>query len=225
MSDFEKVVIRDCVLYRGDSKEIMLSLSVDDCVIVTDPPYGMAYSSGWKSRPIEGDRDTSVRDWVLALWDGPAIVFGRWDCPRPNRVRARLIWSKGEWPGMGDLSFPWGPSDEEIYIIGDGFSGQRTGTVLSCNRLTGDMHHPNEKPVRLMEHLISRCRPKTILDPFMGSGTTGVACARTGRSFVGIELDHDHFATACRRIEDAYNETALFDGPVEREVQMDLIDG
>src|SRR5258708_1815600 len=99
----------------------------------------MAYESGWSGATVAGDDDTSVRDLVLAAWSPrPAIVFGRWSCPRPVGVRHVLIWDKGDWPGMGDLRLPWGPSTEEIYVLGEGFIGRRRGSILrDPNRPTG----------------------------------------------------------------------------------------
>ena len=200
-------------LYRADCMDILPQLpdgAVD--VVVTDPPYGMSYKSGWSGRSIKGDGDTNIRDAALSAWSGPAIVFGRWDCPRPPKTRARLIWNKGDWPGMGDLSFPWGPSDEEIYIIGDGFTGKRSGTVIHENRLTGNTRHPNEKPVGLLSKLIRKSPAGCVADPFMGSGTTGVACVKLGRSFIGIEREPRYFDIAVKRIDEAFADQALFAG-------------
>ena len=72
--------------------------------------------------------------------------------------------------------------------------------------------HPTQKPIALMQYLINRTTrtDQTIFDPFMGSGTTGVACAKMGRSFIGIEIDEDYFNIACRRVEDAYRQGDLF---------------
>lgn len=192
----------DCdgiTLYHGDCREILPHLSAD--VVVTDPPYGMAYSSGWAANPIQNDHDTAARDAILAMWSPrPAIVFGRWSVERPAGVRARLVWDKGEWPGMGDLSFPWGPSDEEVYVLGAGFAGRRVGTVLRSDRLGSAMSHPNEKPVTLLQRLIERCPPGTILDPFMGSGTTLVAAKLEGRRAIGIEIEERYCEIAARRL-------------------------
>jgi site-specific DNA-methyltransferase (adenine-specific) len=187
-------------IYHGDCREILPHVKAD--VVVTDPPFGMAYCSGWQERPIANDHDTSARDAFLAAWSPrPAVVFGRWDCPRPENVRARLIWDKGEWPGMGDLKFPWGPSDEEAYVIGDGFSGRRMGTVLRVRRLPGAaLIHPNEKPPELLQIILQRCPPGLILDPFMGSGTTLVAAKLEGRKAIGIEIEERYCEIAAKRL-------------------------
>jgi len=188
-------------LYHGDCREITEWLQAD--VLVTDPPYGMAHVSGWQSRPIAGDQTLGVRDEVLELWAGkPAIVFGRWSLPRPSGTRARLVWDKGEWPGMGDLKFPWGPSDEEIYVIGDGFNGKREGTVIRANRLSGGAvaDHPTPKPVVVMERLIAKCPPGVIADPFAGSGSTLVAAKNLGRKAIGVELEERYCEIAAKRL-------------------------
>jgi DNA modification methylase len=79
--------------------------------------------------------------------------------------------------------------------------------------------HPTQKPVDLMAWLCETYTNKNemILDPFMGSGTTGVACVRTGRKFIGVEISEEYFEIAVKRITDAYNQTALFDGTVKPE--------
>lgn len=194
-------------IYHGDCREIVPTLNGIvtgelKAVCVTDPPYGMKYCSGWKARKIAGDADTEARDAFLTLWSPrPALVFGRWDCALPDGVRVRLIWDKGDWPGMGDLALPWGPSDEEIYVIGSGFVGRRCGTVLKHNRLTGNTKHPNEKPVALLARLINHCPPcSTILDPFAGSGTTGRAAKDLGRMAVLIEIEERYCEIAAKRM-------------------------
>lgn len=188
-------------LYLGDCLEIDEWLTAD--VLVTDPPYGMKHISGWSERPIVGDHSTSARDSVLTLWtEWPAAVFGRWSEPRPAGTRARLVWDKGEWPGMGDLSFPWGPSDEEIYILGTGWTGTREGTVLRVNRLTGNetRDHPTPKPVALMERILAKAPAGTIADPFAGSGSTLVAAKNLGRRAIGVEIHEAYAEIAAKRL-------------------------
>lgn len=189
-------------IYHGDCREILPQITAD--VLVTDPPYGMAYQSGWKeSSRIANDNDTACRDWAIETWGGrPALVFGRWSVDRPSATRELLIWDKGDWPGMGDLSLPWGPSTEEIYVIGDGFVGKRRGQIIrDPKRPSGaKAKHPNEKPVGLMEILVRACPPGIIVDPFMGSGTTIVAAKNLGRKAIGIELEERYCEIAARRL-------------------------
>jgi DNA modification methylase len=189
-------------IYHGDCREWMPEADV----LVTDPPYGMGYQSNFAltgpSRPIAGDGDTTLRDWLLSVWTGPALVFGTWRVPRPPCDQL-LVWDKGDTPGMGNLTIPWGPSHEEVYVIGSGFSGRRSGSVLRV-RGYGAMadarpDHPTPKPVALMAQLIEKCPSGTILDPFMGSGTTLVAAKSLGRKAIGIEIEERYCEIAAQR--------------------------
>lgn len=217
--------IGDATLYLGDCLDVMPTLGEVDAAIF-DPPYGVAFSSGWANKfqsiRIANDEDTSARDWVISWLAGrPALIFGSWKVARPVAVKMLLIWDKGT-VGMGDLSLPWFPSTEEIYVMGDGWCGTRTRSVLP--QYVRNENHPTEKPVSLMRELLTKCPPFwTILDPFMGSGTTGVACAQLGRKFIGIELDPKYFDIACRRIEEAQRQGRLFEEPRPKAVQETLL--
>ena len=211
--------------------------------VVTDPPYGIDYRSGhatddlWVGgREIANDRSTLTRDGVIdwALFpDGTLVqraclVFGTWRAPRPSMTKMVLIWDKGGALGMGDLSIPWKPDHEEIYVIGSGFVGSRdSGSVIRCppvqSMARNGRVHPTEKPVRLMVELCRKV-PGTILDPFMGSGTTGVACVKLGRKFIGIEIEPKYFDIACKRIEAAYAQPDMFVEPVKTAEQLSLME-
>ena len=216
--------IGDATLYLADCRDVLPTLSGVDAV-VTDPPFGINYKSGhatpdlWKSDRIDSDRDVRIRNEVIlqirSTWGVPILAFGSWKQPKPEGTRAVLIWDKGPALGMGALDIPWKPSFEEIYVIGKGFVGKRDeGAVLYCppvqSMACNGRVHPTEKPVALIERLIKKCPAGTILDPFMGSGTTGVACAAVGRRFVGIEIVAEYFDIACRRIEQAQRQRDLF---------------
>lgn len=198
-------------LYHGDCREIPEWLTAD--VLVTDPPYGIAYESDFNrdrrnrkmGRPIVGDNDLSIRDHVLGVWGGrPALVFGRWDAPRPEGTRHRLIWDKGNELSMGDLKMPWGKSEEEIYVLGRGFTGSRTGNIIRCPKQSSQDRsrpdHPTPKPVSLMETLIAKCPPGAIADPFAGSGSTLVAAKLQGRTAIGVELEERYCAIIAKRL-------------------------
>jgi DNA modification methylase len=171
-------------------------------VMVTDPPYGVAYSCGWanefKDVKIAGDEDTVCRDMILEKWTGSALVFGSWKMPRPADTRMILTWDKGT-VGMGDLSLPWFPCTEEIYVIGNSWVGTRTSAVMRyVNRNT---FHPTEKPVELLNELLLKIEEGSgILDPFMGSGSTLVAAKDLGHRAIGIEIEEKYCEIAAKRL-------------------------
>ncbi len=198
-------------LYHGDCLTITEWLTAD--VLVTDPPYGVAYESNLNrdkrnvkvGRPVASDGDTQVRDRVIEMWsDRPALIFGKWTAQRPVKTRTRLIWDKGNTVGMGDLSIPWGPAEEEVYVLGSGFTGKRESNVIRCQMLmSADANrpaHPTPKPIQLMEALIAKCPPGVIADPFAGSGSTLVAAKALGRRAIGVELDERYCEIAANRL-------------------------
>lgn len=199
-------------LYHGDCREISEWLTAD--VLVTDPPYGIGYETGrprveGSARSIAGDKDTDARDFALFAWDysspspdsRPALVFGTWRIPRPAATHTRLIWDTKGALGMGDLSVPWKPSDQEVYVIGRGFSGPRTTNVLTFapEQATGRLH-PHQKPLELLTELLGKCPPGIVADPFAGSGTTLLAAKRLGRRAIGVEMDEDYCRIAAARL-------------------------
>ncbi len=213
-----KEIIGDATLYLGDCLEVMAEMepgTVD--VVVTDPPYGINHSSGygasWKNKTIKGDGDTSLRDHVLAPFDNVA-AFGTWKTPPIEGTRGCLVWDKGPASGMGDLKFPWKGSWELIYIKGKGWKGRRDEGVLRSHFVSpteaGGRVHPHEKPISLLSVLIFKATGDTILDPFMGTGTTGAACMNLSRKFIGIEIEPKYFDIACRRIDLAASQQKLF---------------
>lgn len=198
-------------VWHGNCLEIDTWLGAD--VLVTDPPYGVAYQSNMNrnrrntklGRPVVGDGTIKARDAALARWDGPALVFGRWDIERPVGVHTRLVWDKGPSAGMGNLSIPWGRSDEEVYVIGGGFIGKREGSVLRVQMLmSADRErpdHPTPKPVPLLERLIEKCPPGVIADLFAGSGTTLIAARNLGRDAIGVEIEERYCELLARRLD------------------------
>lgn len=208
-------------LYHGDALELTDWLHAD--VLVTDPPYGMSYVSNaskyGSTQPIAGDDTTDLRDTLLHMWQNhdpngdeggpdhdlrPALIFGRWDVPRPVATRHRLIWDKGDSPGMGDLRLPWGPGDEEVYVIGTGFAGKRRTNVIRCAGYAANdarrPNHPTPKPVALMEQLLTYCPGGVIADPCAGSGATLIAARNLGKPVIAVELEERHCETIANRL-------------------------
>jgi DNA modification methylase len=202
-------------IYHGDCREVLPGLPPVDLVL-TDPPYGYSHESGWSSllygnvatdwdgSRVTGDDSSDARDHVLSWASGlPCLVFGSWKITPPAGTHTVLVWDKGEASGMGDLSVPWKPSWESIYVIGKGFAGHRGGGVLRAYvppRISMGRLHPTEKPVSLIRELLSKCPPGLILDPFMGSGTTLRAAKDLGRRAIGIEIEERYCEIAAKRL-------------------------
>ena len=214
-------------IYLGDCREIIPSLA-EVAAVVTDPPYGQGYTSGYATdelwaagRKITNDHSTDARDEMLSLVDAPALVFGSRKIPEPAATRMFLTWDKGPALGMGAIDLPWKPSSEEIYVIGKGFDGPRDeSNVLYCppvqSMAKNGRVHPNEKPIALLQRLIRKCPQGIILDPFMGSGSTGVASVKMGRPFIGIEIEPKYFEIARKRISEAVRQIDMFLPPYAR---------
>ena len=194
-------------IYRADIMD-WLQWEMPGDVMVTDPPYGIDYESGHFGtlpRSIEGDKDTTARDTALSGWGSkPALVFGTWRAARPAGTRMVLVWDTKGALGMGDLSLPWKPAHQEVYVLGSGFAGPRTSDVLTFApvqaKAANGRLHPHQKPVDLMRALIRKCPPGVVLDPFMGSGSTLRAAKDEGRRAIGIEVDERYCEVAARRL-------------------------
>jgi hypothetical protein len=164
----------------------------------------------WAETTIVGDEDCSARDDVLR-WCGaiPWATWGNWRTPAPAEFKGKIVWNKGPAFGMGDLAFPWKPSFEECWFSRGPWRADKRGEgvwsgpiQVSWQTVAGGRMHPNQKPVWLFHRIVSALPSGfTILDPFMGSGTTGVACVQTGRRFVGVEISEEYFTVAKDRIK------------------------
>ncbi len=206
MSDFEKVVIGDAVLYRADCLEVLPTLGKVDAV-VTDPPYGIGFAgqpTKWQRRAGQASKawDNQTADIlsVLSCCDEAIVWGGNYYGLPPSR--GWLTWFKPDAPpSMASAEHAWTSRDMNArlfqYSIG-ATNPERVG-------------HPTQKPLALMRWCLDFFPDaQTILDPFMGSGTTGVAALQLGRKFIGIEMDPDYFAIACKRIEEAHKQPRLF---------------
>ena len=187
-------------LYHADCLEVDAWLAAD--VLVTDPPYGVKYRSGWNNQfrhiEIANDHDVMARDCCLELWgDKPALVFGTWKAPRPASTAMVLIWDKGT-VGMGNLDLPWFPATEEIYVLGKGWVGTRTTPVLRHH--VRNTFHPTEKPLGLMQTLLQKTAG-TVADPFAGSGSTLIAARNLGRCAIGVEIEERYCELIAKRLD------------------------
>lgn len=212
----EPVIIGNATLYCGDAREVLPTLSGVQC-LVTDPPYGMAFQSNHRNvqwrKIIDDDTDDLLR-WACEIEAShSSYIFCRWDnlaaVPRPKSC---VVWVKDN-HSMGDLEHEHGRQYEvALFYAGPehSFPRKRPTDVIKCPRTNNDFH-PTEKPVGLMRAVIE-WTAGTVVDPFMGSGTTGVAAVQIGRRFIGIERDERHFETACKRIADAHRQADLFGG-------------
>ncbi len=235
MSDPWKRIERigDATLYLGDCIEILPHVGEVDAV-VTDPPYGIndAPMKLGKRAPNarqgrDGDYfpaaewDSEVKpEWVKAVHAAAPVVgwFGHWRMREhvalhsPYPLRAEIVWNKDMHAGP---PCPVARKDERIWLFSKaGITGRPFDVSVwdvPVIPTWTHKHHKNQKPRALMERLVRLVSDGAVLDPFMGSGTTGVACANLGRKFIGIELEEHYFDIACERIAAAYAQGRLFE--------------
>jgi DNA modification methylase len=227
----EPVIIGNATLYLGDCRDILPSLTKMDAV-VTDPPYGIGLSnkdrSGHRSPRtffVAGDENQSlgqlVIDWASDL-NLPTVAFASPWKPWAGEWRNLIVWDKGgAVGGGGDIQTCLKRTWELIQVARNRvLNGIRAESVWKHTMTPQDTkEHICSKPIPLMERLIKTFSTGTILDPFMGSGSTGVACARMSRAFIGIEIDPRNFDITCRRIEAAQKQPDLFIEPVVKATQ------
>ncbi len=222
------VVIGNATLYLADCRDVLPLLPKVDAVI-TDPPYGISYVSAWRKRgPTEmlANDDAAPVDAVAGmsalLNEGGAMylatrfdVAARWnDAIRAAglTLKTPVFWDKGNHTS-GDLEGDFGARIEIFIFAHKGrhkLRGPRQANLWRVSRdPAGD--HPTPKPVALMERMVACSTDEAglVLDPFMGSGSTGVACMQLARRFIGCEVDPRYFDIACRRIEDAQRQGRL----------------
>lgn len=219
--------MKNLELIKGDSLEIMKELA-DKSVgaVVTEPPYGMSYKSGRRKKETAYDKiknddnldflEDFVAESYRILSDNSAFYcFCSWHnidkfkavIEKYFKIKNILVWVKNN-HGSGDLLAAYAPKHEFIIYANKGRSKFREGRhpdVLNFKKVSGSKSvHPTEKPVDLLEFLIKNNTDEgdIIIDPFMGSGSTGVAATNLGRGFIGIELEDEYFKIANERICD-----------------------
>ena len=210
------VVIGNATLYLGDCLEILPTLPKVDAVI-TDPPYGINEAAGknvsrvnkayandygndtWDAAPLSGELLASV----LAAGKWQALFGGNYfGLPASS---CWLVWDKLNGNSdFADCELAWTNWPKAVRRL----QWRWNGMIRQGNE---DRFHPTQKPLQVMAWMIDLCpKADTIIDPFMGSGTTGVAALSRVKSFIGIEREPKYFDIACRRIEEAQKQAALF---------------
>jgi len=205
-------VIGNAELWLGDCRDVLPLLPKVDAVI-TDPPYGInaartrnSQKDGWVDYGVDGwdlERpDPAIFPMILQAAKVHIIWGGNYFTDLLPPTMQWLVWDKGQRDfSLADCEFAW-------------TSQKRAARIFDYSRgaaMQDGKEHPTQKPIALMEWCIAQAanKPQTILDPFMGSGTTGIAAANLQRAFIGIEREPKYFDIACRRIEDAQRQGRL----------------
>ena len=197
-------------LYLGDCREILPTLGKVDAV-VTDPPYGIGEDGGrFRDRKGGGHRVLEKLNWDSEPPSRETLWLLR------NVSQDQIIWGGNYFADKLPVSKGW------LYwqkLMGGDFSdgelawtsrGKALREFTLCNKMPGK-EHPTQKPVELLVWCVGFLPDAhTICDPFMGSGTTGVAAVKLGRKFIGIEIEPKYFDIACRRIGDELKRPQLF---------------
>jgi len=217
---FEPVIIGNATLYLGDCLEILPTLKQVDAVI-TDPPYGIGEAAGknasrgklakvtpfdsddWDDKPLDRDTINYIKNLGIEV-----IIFGGNYYYLPP-TSCWLVWDKVNGKSdFADCEMAWTNINGAVRLKRYQWAG-----MLQENMKNKEVRvHPTQKPIPVMEWALTQCKkaPQTIADPFMGSGTTGVACMNLGRKFIGIEIEPKYFEIACERIEQAQKQGRLF---------------
>ena len=217
-------VIGDCTLYLGDCLEVLPTLGKVDALI-WDPPWGINFSE-YSSHVDDADAYPDCISKALVaserlVSDGWCVVFQgakrAWEWPRLIAREYRIMACAKNFtqilPGQGpiwstDFALFWPAGNPRV----EHGRGRDYHVAITSNMSSRPKGHPCPRPLDQMTYVV-RCFSEdgmAVLDPTMGSGTTGVACVKLGRKFIGIEIDEGYFDIACRRIENAYAQPDMF---------------
>jgi len=214
------VQIGNATLYLGDCIELLKAGMLKADAVVSDPPYGIGFQHSGGGVGLIG----ATRKLGKIIGDGvpfdpsPWLGYDKVVLMGADHFAARLpqdkgdllVWDKsvncGPNASFRDVEFAWSSTRTPRNIYRHVWMGAMRESDSGVKGRK-ERHHVSQKPVALMQWLIATCRikvGKTVLDPYMGSGSTGVACLLSGHRFVGVEIDPDHFATACNRIREQH---------------------
>ena len=208
--------IGDCTLYLGDCREILPTLGKVDAV-VTDPPYGIGIAANpvrQKHQKMDWDASTPEAPLfdLMRLMSRRQIIWGGnyFDLPP---TQCFLVWDKVQ------------PENFSLAMCEIAWTNMASPAKMFKRPVVSyDKSHPTQKPRELMEWCLGRIpEAVTVLDPFMGSGTTGVACVKLGRKFIGIEIEPKYFDIACKRVAAAVAEPRLPGLEQPKPEQMNLM--
>lgn len=217
----DKIETERYTLYLADCLDVLPTLEAGSMdAVVTDPPYGIGYDASHKK--YLGGIDRGIAEWDRNPFDPTAILMlqlqtiiwgGNCFASRLPDFPGWLSWVKINKNGtkirQAEMELAWTncvnrPQSFRWTWIGAGMEGEG-------NAVYGGLVHPCQKPVALMEWCIDFTKSECVLDPYMGSGTTGVACMKLGRKFIGIEIDEKYFAIAAKRIKEAAETPMLYE--------------
>lgn len=229
-------IIGDCTLYLGACEDLPNLIDKFDAIL-SDPPYGIAYSPGGGGGGIRdkngkrykkqfSGKDIVINDnrpfnpqWMLNL-NVPTILWGgnHFADKLPN-MPSWFVWDKKCGTATNDFAdceMAWSNLGKPARCLQHLWNGMLKDSERGIQRV-----HPTQKPIAVMEWCIKHFSDEciTFFDPYMGSGTTGVACVKMGKKFIGCEIDENHFETACRRIREAYAQPDMFVAPPEPKAE------
>jgi site-specific DNA-methyltransferase (adenine-specific)/modification methylase len=220
------VQIGNATLYLGDCMDILPTLPKVDAVI-TDPPYGINIAS---KGAVGGVGKYPPKDYGENTWDSaipsPEVMAlidaaGKWHAYFGGNYfhvplsSCWLVWDKLNTGNFADCELAWTNWPGAVRRL----QWRWNGMIRQGNE---ERYHPTQKPLEVMKWVIELCpKAETILDPFMGSGTTGVAAIQLGRKFIGIEREPKYFDIACQRIEQAVAQGQLFEPEKPRQPEQE----
>jgi len=209
-------------LYNADCRDVLPTLAADQ--IIADPPYGIAYVKGAGGNGAHSKRNIKaihsddepfdpshlLRFGNVLLWGAShysqALPMGRW-----------LAWDKldgmDQFDSFSDVEFAWHSRKGASRVFRYRWKGI---ACVKAGENNGARYHPTTKPLALMRWCIEQSgslEGNVVCDPYMGSGSTGVACVQTGRKFIGVEIDQEHFDMSVSRITAELSRAPLFDPP------------